>query len=210
MQLGRIGVWISAFVVEDGDEGFSYGAPEKKLGIKGSPTRELYFDDVRIPDDRRIGEVGTGFQTAMATLDHTRVTIGAQAVGVAQGALDYAASYAKTRQQFGRPISDFQGMQFLLADMAIQLEAARQLVYAAAAKSERGDADLTFFGAAAKCFASDTAMKVTTDAVQVLGGYGYVKDYPVERMMRDAKITQIYEGTNQVQRIVAARQLLQE
>jgi alkylation response protein AidB-like acyl-CoA dehydrogenase len=199
---------ISAFVVEADDAGFSVGALEKKLGIKGSPTRELYFDGVRIPDSRRIGEVGTGFQTAMATLDHTRITIGAQALGIAQGALDHAAAYAKERTQFGRPIADFQGMQFLLADMAIKVEASRQLVYAAAAKSERGDADLTFFGAAAKCFASDTAMQVTTDAVQVLGGYGYVKDYPVERMMRDAKITQIYEGTNQIQRIVAARQLL--
>jgi alkylation response protein AidB-like acyl-CoA dehydrogenase len=199
---------ISAFVVEADDEGFSLGAPERKLGIKGSPTRELYFDDVRIPDSRRVGEVGTGFQTAMATLDHTRITIGAQAVGIAQGALDYAASYAKQRHQFGQPIADFQGLQFLLADMAIQLEAARQLVYVAAAKSERGDADLTFFGAAAKCFASDVAMQITTDAVQVLGGNGYVKDYPVERMMRDAKITQIYEGTNQVQRVVAARALL--
>ncbi|MEO6822810.1 MAG: acyl-CoA dehydrogenase family protein [Candidatus Nanopelagicales bacterium] len=199
---------ISAFVVEAQDEGFSLGAPERKLGIKGSPTRELYFDDVRIPDSRRIGEVGTGFQTAMATLDHTRITIGAQAVGIAQGALDFAVGYAKERRQFGKPIADFQGLQFLLADMAIQLEAARQLVYVAAAKSERGDPDLTFFGAAAKCFASDAAMAITTDAVQVLGGYGYVKDFPVERMMRDAKITQIYEGTNQVQRVVAARQLL--
>jgi alkylation response protein AidB-like acyl-CoA dehydrogenase len=199
---------ITAFVVEDGDEGFSYGALEKKLGIKGSPTRELYFDDVRILDARRVGEVGAGFAVAMATLDHTRITIGAQAVGIAQGALDYATAYAKERKQFGKAIAEFQGLQFMLADMAIKLEAARQLVYVAAAKSERGDADLTFFGAAAKCFASDVAMEITTDAVQVLGGYGYVKDYPVERMMRDAKITQIYEGTNQVQRIVAARQLL--
>jgi alkylation response protein AidB-like acyl-CoA dehydrogenase len=199
---------ITAFVVEDGDEGFSYGALERKLGIKGSPTRELYFDDVRIPDSRRVGEVGAGFAVAMATLDHTRITIGAQAVGIAQGALDYATAYAKERKQFGKAIAEFQGLQFMLADMAIKLEAARQLVYVAAAKSERGDADLTFFGAAAKCFASDVAMEITTDAVQVLGGYGYVKDYPVERMMRDAKITQIYEGTNQVQRIVAARQLL--
>jgi alkylation response protein AidB-like acyl-CoA dehydrogenase len=199
---------ITAFVVEAGDGGFSYGALEKKLGIKGSPTRELYFDDVRIPDSRRVGDVGAGFAVAMATLDHTRITIGAQAVGIAQGALDFATAYAKERRQFGRAIAEFQGLQFMLADMAIKLEAARQLVYVAAAKSERGDADLTFFGAAAKCFASDVAMDITTDAVQVLGGYGYVKDYPVERMMRDAKITQIYEGTNQVQRIVAARQLL--
>lgn len=199
---------ISAFVVEKSDEGVSFGAAEKKLGIKGSPTREVYFDNVRIPADRMIGAEGTGFETAMKVLDHTRVTIAAQAVGVAQGALDYALEYAKERQQFGRSIADFQGLQFLLADMGMKVEAARQLTYAAAGRSERGDKDLTFFGAAAKCFASDTAMQVTTDAVQVLGGYGYTRDYPVERMMRDAKITQIYEGTNQVQRIVMARQLL--
>ena len=199
---------VSAFVVEKSDEGVSFGAPEKKLGIKGSPTREVYFDKVRIPADRMIGEEGTGFATAMKTLDHTRVTIAAQAVGVAQGALDYALGYAKERQQFGKSIADFQGLQFLLADMGMKVEAARQMTYAAAGRSERGDDDLTFFGAAAKCFASDVAMEVTVDAVQVLGGYGYTRDYPVERMMRDAKITQIYEGTNQVQRIVMARQLL--
>ncbi|MEI2714751.1 MAG: acyl-CoA dehydrogenase family protein [Nocardioides sp.] len=199
---------ISAFVVEKSDDGVSFGAPEKKLGIKGSPTKEVYLDNVRIPGDRIIGEVGSGFATAMKTLDHTRVTIAAQAVGVAQGALDYALTYAQERQQFGKSISDFQGLQFLLADMGMKVEAARQLTYAAAGRSERGDKDLTFFGAAAKCFASDTAMQVSVDAVQVLGGYGYTRDYPVERMMRDAKITQIYEGTNQVQRIVMARQLL--
>ncbi len=199
---------ISAFVVEKSDAGVSFGAPEKKLGIKGSPTREVYFDNVRIPGDRIIGEEGKGFEYAMKTLDHTRVTIAAQAVGVAQGALDYALGYAKERQQFGKAIADFQGLQFLLADMGMKVEAARQLTYAAAGRSERGDDDLTFFGAAAKCFASDVAMEVTTNAVQVLGGYGYTRDYPVERMMRDAKITQIYEGTNQVQRIVMARQLL--
>ncbi len=199
---------ISAFVVEKGDEGVSFGAPEKKLGIKGSPTREVYFDNVRIPADRMIGAEGTGFATAMRTLDHTRVTIAAQALGIAQGALDYAAGYVKERKQFGKAIAEFQGIQFMLADMAMKLETARQITYAAAAKSERTDADLTFFGAAAKCYASDVAMEVTTDAVQLLGGYGYTRDYPVERMMRDAKITQIYEGTNQVQRIVMARQLL--
>ena len=204
----RKGAGISAFVVEKSDEGVSFGAPEKKLGIKGSPTREVYLDNVRVPADRMIGAEGTGFATAMRVLDHTRVTIAAQAVGIAQGALDYALSYAKDRTQFGKPIADFQGLQFLLADMGMKVEAARQLTYAAAGRSERNDEDLTFFGAAAKCFASDTAMQVTTDAVQVLGGYGYTRDYPVERMMRDAKITQIYEGTNQVQRIVAARQLL--
>ncbi|MEJ7725402.1 MAG: acyl-CoA dehydrogenase family protein [Actinomycetes bacterium] len=199
---------ISAFVVESSDAGFSIGALEKKLGIKGSPTRELYFDTCRIPADRLIGAEGTGFRTAMATLDHTRITIAAQAVGIAQGALDYALGYVKERQQFGQAVAEFQGVQFMLADMGMKLEAARSLTYVAAAKSERGDADLTYFGAAAKCLSSDVAMEITTDAVQLLGGYGYVKDYPVERMMRDAKITQIYEGTNQVQRIVMARQLL--
>ncbi|QDY77037.1 acyl-CoA dehydrogenase family protein [Streptomyces qinzhouensis] len=198
---------ISAFVVEKSDEGVSFGAPERKLGIKGSPTREVYLDNVRIPADRMIGEEGTGFATAMKTLDHTRITIAAQALGVAQGALDYAKGYVRERKQFGKPIGDFQGVQFMLADMAMKLEAARQLTYSAAAKSERLDGDLTFFGAAAKCFASDVAMEVTTDAVQLLGGYGYTRDYPLERMMRDAKITQIYEGTNQIQRIVMARNL---
>jgi alkylation response protein AidB-like acyl-CoA dehydrogenase len=199
---------ISAFVVEASDEGVSFGAPERKLGIKGSPTREVYLDDVRIPADRMIGAEGTGFATAMRTLDHTRVTIAAQAVGIAQGALDYAVGYVQERHQFGQPIAEFQGLQFMLADLGMKIEAARQLTYAAAGRSQRGDSDLTFFGAAAKAFASDTAMAVTTDAVQLLGGYGYTRDYPVERMMRDAKITQIYEGTNQVQRIVMARQLL--
>ncbi|GAB1336005.1 acyl-CoA dehydrogenase [Streptomyces sp. E-15] len=198
---------ISAFVVEKSDEGVSFGAPEKKLGIKGSPTREVYFDNVRIPADRMIGEEGTGFATAMKTLDHTRITIAAQALGVAQGALDYAKGYVKERKQFGKAIADFQGIQFMLADMSMKISAARALTYQAAAASERGDADLTYLGAAAKCFASDVAMEVTTDAVQLLGGYGYTRDYPVERMMRDAKITQIYEGTNQVQRIVMARNL---
>ncbi|MEU9744065.1 acyl-CoA dehydrogenase family protein [Micromonospora chersina] len=199
---------ISAFVVEKSDAGVSFGAPEKKLGIKGSPTREVYFDNVRIPADRMIGAEGTGFATAMRTLDHTRVTIAAQAVGIAQGALDYAKGYIQERKQFGKAVAEFQGIQFMIADMGMKLEAARQLTYTAAGKSERGDADLTYFGAAAKCFASDAAMEITTDAVQMLGGYGYTRDYPVERMMRDAKITQIYEGTNQVQRIVMARQLL--
>ncbi|MGN6088558.1 MAG: acyl-CoA dehydrogenase family protein [Actinomycetales bacterium] len=199
---------ISAFVVEKGDAGFSFGEPEKKLGIKGSPTRELRFDSCRIPGDRLVGELGEGLKIALRTLDHTRITIGAQAVGIAQGALDFATGYVKERQQFGKAIAEFQGVQFMLADMAMKLEAARQLVYVAASKSERNDPDLTFFGAAAKCYAADAAMEITTDAVQLLGGYGYTKDYPVERMMRDAKITQIYEGTNQIQRLVMARQLL--
>jgi alkylation response protein AidB-like acyl-CoA dehydrogenase len=205
---GKRGSNVSAFVVEKSDEGFTFGAPERKLGIKGSPTRELLFDNVRIPGDRMVGAPGDGLKIALRTLDHTRVTIGAQAVGIAQGALDFAIGYAKERRQFGKRIADFQGLQFMLADMAMQVQAARQMVYVAASKSERNDPDLPFFGAAAKCFASDVAMKVTTDAVQVLGGAGYTRDFPVERMMRDAKITQIYEGTNQVQRLVMARQLL--
>lgn len=198
---------ITAFIVEKSDPGVSFGAHEKKMGFRGSPTREVYFDNVELPDDRRISEVNEGFALAMTTLDHTRITIAAQALGIAQGALDVASKYANERQQFGRPIFDFQGIQFMLADMAMAIAAARQLTYAAAARSERGDVDLKFFAAASKCFASDTAMKVTTDAVQILGGYGYVSDYPVERMMRDAKLTQIYEGTNQIQRIIMARNI---
>ena len=205
---GKRGSNVSAFVLEKSDPGFTFGEPERKMGIKGSPTRELRFDGTRIPGDRIIGEPGTGLKLALRTLDHTRITIGAQAVGIAQGALDFSLGYVKERQQFGKRIADFQGIQFMLADMAMELEAARQLMYVAAAKSERNDADLAFFGAAAKCYASDVAMRVTTDAVQLLGGYGYTKDFPVERMMRDAKITQIYEGTNQIQRIVMARHLL--
>jgi alkylation response protein AidB-like acyl-CoA dehydrogenase len=204
----RRGANVSAFLVEKTDEGFSFSANERKLGIKGSPTRGLILDHVRIPGDRLIGEPGQGLALALRTLDHTRVTIAAQAVGIAQGALDYALSYVQERIQFGKRIAEFQGLQFMLADMAMNLEAARQLTYAAASKSERNDGDLAFFGASAKCFASDMAMRVTTDAVQLLGGYGYTRDFPVERMMRDAKITQIYEGTNQVQRIVMARNLL--
>ena len=199
---------ISAFVVEADDPGFTVGKLEKKMGIKGSPTGELYFDQCRIPADRMIGAEGTGFKTALRTLDHTRLTIGAQALGIAQGAFDYALGYTKEREQFGKPIAQFQAVQFMLADMAMKIEAARQLIYVAAAKAERMEPELTFISAAAKCFASDTAMEVTTDAVQLLGGYGYVSDYPVERMMRDAKITQIYEGTNQIQRVVMARNLL--
>src|SRR5215212_9733706 len=177
---------ISAFVVHKDDPGFSVGTKERKLGIKGSPTCEIYFADCAIPQTRIIGEPGTGFRTALRTLDHTRLTIGAQAVGIAQGAIDAAVAYVKERRQFGRAIADFQGVQFMLADMAMRTEAARQLVYVA----------------------SDTAMAVTTDAVQLFGGYGYTRDFPVERMMRDAKITQIYEGTNQINRMVIARQLL--
>ncbi|MEU9016064.1 acyl-CoA dehydrogenase family protein [Actinomadura sp. NPDC048394] len=204
---------ISAFVVEKSDPGVSFGPKERKLGIKGSPTRQVILEDVRIPGDRIIGAEGTGFKTALATLDHTRITIAAQALGIAQGALDFALGYVKERRQFGKPISDFQGVQFMLADMAMRLEGARQLTYHAAIKSERamhGEkiADLTLVSSACKALASDVAMDVTTDAVQLLGGYGYTREFPVERMMRDAKITQIYEGTNQIQRMVIARQLL--
>jgi alkylation response protein AidB-like acyl-CoA dehydrogenase len=199
---------ISAFVVHKDDPGFSVGAKERKLGIRGSPTCEIYFEDCTIPASRIVGEEGTGFKTALRTLDHTRLTIGAQAVGIAQGALDATIAYVKERRQFGKSVSDFQGVQFMLADMAMRTEAARQLVYVAAAKAERGEPDLTFLSAAAKVTASDAAMSVTTDAVQLFGGAGYTRDFPVERMMRDAKITQIYEGTNQINRMVIARQLL--
>ena len=198
---------ISAFIVEKSDAGVSFGAHEKKMGFRGSPTREVYFDNVELSQDRLIGEVGTGFGLAMKTLDHTRITIAAQALGIAQGAFDVAKRYSHERQQFGKPIFDFQAIQFMLADMAMQIEAARTLTYAAAVKSERGETDLTFYSAASKCFATDVAMKVTTDAVQVLGGYGYVSDYPVERMMRDAKLTQIYEGTSEIQKMVIGRSI---
>jgi alkylation response protein AidB-like acyl-CoA dehydrogenase len=198
---------ISAFIVEKADAGVSFGAAEKKMGIKGSPTREVYLDNVRIPADRMIGEEGSGFKTALRTLDHTRLTIGAQALGVAQGAVDYCLGYVQERKQFGKPISEFQGVSFMLADMAMKTEAARALIYTAASMSERMEPELTFMSAAAKCFASDVAMEVTTNGVQLLGGYGYTRDYPLERMMRDAKITQIYEGTNQIQRLVMWRNL---
>jgi len=199
---------ISAFVVHKDDPGFSVGAKERKLGIKGSPTCEIYLENCTIPAERIIGEPGTGFKTALTTLDHTRLAIGAQALGIAQGAFDAAVAYVKQRRQFGKAISEFQGIQFMLADMAMRIEASRHLVYAAAARAERGEKNLAFTSSAAKVFASDTAMSVTTDAVQLFGGAGYTKDYPVERMMRDAKITQIYEGTNQINRMVMARSLL--
>ena len=199
---------ISAFVVRADDPGFSVGTKERKMGIKGSPTCEIYFQDCTIPASRIIGEPGTGFKTALKTLDHTRLGIGAQAVGIAQGALDAAVAYIRERRQFKQRIADFQGVQFMVADMAMRIEAARQLVYVAAAAAERGEPNLTFRSSAAKTFASDTAMAVTTDAVQLFGGAGYTQDFPVERMMRDAKITQIYEGTNQIQRMVMARAIL--
>jgi alkylation response protein AidB-like acyl-CoA dehydrogenase len=200
---------ISAFVLEDSMPGFEVGKHEDKLGIRGSPTTEIICTDVRVPAANRLGEEGQGFPLALRALDHSRVTIGAQAVGIAQGAFDYALGYVQEREQFGHPVGEFQGLQFMLADMAMQIEAARTLVYSAAAQADRNDPTLTFTAAAAKCFASDVAMRVTTDGVQLLGGYGYIKDFPLERQMRDAKITQIYEGTNQILRVVIARQLRQ-
>jgi len=199
---------ISAFYVRRDDPGFSVGRAEDKLGIKGSPTCQVHFDDCRIPADRLLGEQDRGFTYAMQAFDHTRLVVGAQAVGIAQGAIDAASAYVAERRQFGRPVGAFQGVQFMLADMVTETSAARQLVYTAAAKADRGDDDLTLFSSMAKLKAGDVAMKVTTDAVQLHGGYGYTKDYPVERFMRDAKITQIYEGTQEIQRIVIARQLL--
>jgi len=199
---------ISAFLVHRDDSGVTFGKEERKMGIHGSPTREVYLEDTQVPGDRMIGEEGTGFRTAMRTLDYSRPTIAAQALGIAQGAFDVAARYATGREQFRRKISEFQGIQFLLADMAMEIEAARLLVYKAASLVDAQDPAMSYFAGIAKAYASDTAMKVTTDAVQVLGGYGYMKDHPVERYFRDAKITQIYEGTNQIQRLVIARHVL--
>jgi alkylation response protein AidB-like acyl-CoA dehydrogenase len=200
---------ISAFVVHRDDPGFSLGREERKMGIHGSPTREVYLEKAEVPSERLIGEEGDGFRIAMRTLDYSRPTIAAQALGIAQGAFDVAAKYMTEREQFGRKIADFQGLQFMLADMAIDVEAARLLVYRAAAAVDAGHPRVSYFAAIAKAHASDAAMKVTTDAVQILGGYGYMREYPVERYMRDAKITQIYEGTNQIQRLVIARSILE-
>jgi alkylation response protein AidB-like acyl-CoA dehydrogenase len=204
---GRKG--MSAFIVEADTPGFAAPRVEHKMGIRGSPTAELTFDDARVPVANRLGEEGEGFKIAMATLDRSRLGIAAQAVGIAQGALDAAIGYAADRQQFGQRVVDFEGIQFMLADMASQTEAARQLTYAAAARVDAQASDLPYWTSSAKLVAGDTAMRVTTDAVQVLGGYGYITEYPVERMMRDAKITQLYEGTQQIQRLIIARQLLQ-
>ena len=198
---------ISALMVHADDPGISYGAPEHKMGIRGSVTREVVFKNTCIPKERVIGRRGHGLSVALGTLDNSRVSIAAQAVGIAQGALDIATDYVQKRKQFGQPLSNFEGIQFMLADMAMRLEAARALTYSAADRSGRQTDDVSYFGAAAKCFASDTAMAVCTDAVQLLGGIGYSKDSAVERMFRDAKVTQIYEGTNQIHRIVIARQL---
>jgi len=196
---------ITAFVVEADRPGFSVGKLEHKLGIRGSPTGQPIFDEVRVPQENVVGDVNRGFKVAMATLDHSRLGVAAQALGIAQGATDYAAAYARERKQFGQPINSFQAIQFKLADMETQSAAARELLYQACAKIDRGDADVGKYSAMAKLFCSDVAMRVTVEAVQVLGGYGYVKEYPVERMLRDAKITQIYEGTNEIQRLVIAR-----
>jgi alkylation response protein AidB-like acyl-CoA dehydrogenase len=198
---------VTAFVVEKDRPGFSVPKYEHKLGIHGSPTGQPVFDDVRVPPENVIGEVGRGMGVALGTLERTRLGAAAQAVGIAQGAVDYAVQYAKERTAFGKPILELQGLQFKLADMQTRTAAARELLYKACAKMDRGEADKAMYSSMAKLFASDTAMYVTVEAVQVLGGYGYVTEYPVERMMRDAKITQIYEGTNEVQRVVIARQL---
>ena len=200
---------ISAFIVEKDFPGFSIGRIEDKMGIKGSQTAELIFTDCEVPAENLLGREGDGFKIAMMTLDRTRPGSGAQALGIAQGALDLAISYSKQRVQFGRPIADNQGIQFMLADMATKIEASRLLVYNVAEMIDRGERDFTKYSAMAKMFASDAAMEVTNDAIQILGGYGYMKEYPAERMMRDAKITQIYEGTNQIQRLVISRALLE-
>ncbi len=201
---------ISAFIVEPKKmPGISFGRHERKMGFRGAPNTPIFFDNVRIPAENLVGEEGKGFRASMRALDLNRPTIGAQSVGLAQGALDASIAYAKERKQFKKAISEFQGVQFMLADMAIQIEAARALVYECARAGDEGDwKRLNVLASMAKCFASDTAMKATTDAVQIFGGYGYTMDYPVERMMRDAKLTQIFEGTNQIQRVVVARELL--
>jgi alkylation response protein AidB-like acyl-CoA dehydrogenase len=198
---------ITAFVIEADREGVGIGRPERKLGIRGSPTGPLTLDGVRLGDESVLGDVGQGFRVALSTLDRSRLGVAAQALGIAQGATDYAAAYARDRRQFGRTINHFQGIQFKLADMETQCAAARELLYQACAKVDRGDADMGKYSAMAKLFCSDVAMRNAVEAVQVLGGYGYVRDYPVERMLRDAKITQIYEGTNEIQRLVVARTL---
>ena len=204
---GRKG--MSAFIVETETPGFAVARVEHKMGIRGSPTAELTFDDVRVPVENRLGAEGDGFRIAMNTLDRSRLSIAAQAVGISQGAIDEATRYAADRRQFDQRVIEFEGIQFMLADMASQTEAARQLTYAAAARVDADASDLAYWTSCAKLIAGDTAMRVTTDAVQVLGGYGYIVEYPVERMMRDAKITQLYEGTQQIQRLIIARQILQ-
>ncbi|MDD5005676.1 MAG: acyl-CoA dehydrogenase [Candidatus Omnitrophica bacterium] len=200
----------SAFIVEKGTPGFTFGKKEDKMGIRASATRELIFTDCKIPKENLLGKEGLGFIVTMKTFDMSRPGVAAQALGIAQGALDAAVKYAKERVQFGKPISSFQGIQFMLADMATEVEAARALVYATAREIDSGNKDSGRDSAMAKLFASDVAMKVTTDAVQIFGGYGYMKEYPAEKYMRDAKITQIYEGTNQIQRNIIALALIKE
>jgi alkylation response protein AidB-like acyl-CoA dehydrogenase len=204
---GEKGKNITAFLITKDMDGFSLGRKEDKLGIRGSPTCEVILDGCRVPAANVIGEVNDGFRIAMRTLDFSRPTIAAQALGIAQGAFDAAVDYCSEREQFGQPVSSFQGMQFMFADMAMKIETARLAVYRAAKAVDDGDSDVSYWAAIAKCYASDAAMEVTTDCVQALGGYGYVREYPVERFMRDAKITQIYEGTNQIQRVVIARNI---
>jgi alkylation response protein AidB-like acyl-CoA dehydrogenase len=202
---GTKGKNITAFLVSKDAEGFSLGRKEDKMGIRGSPTREVILDNVRVPEENVIGDVNGGFRLAMQTLDFSRPTVAAQALGIAQGAFDFAVGYCRERQQFGKPIATFQGMQFMFADMAMKIETARMAVYRAATAVDEHAKDVSYWAAIAKCYASDVAMSVTTDCVQALGGYGYIREYPVERFMRDAKITQIYEGTNQIQRMVIGR-----
>jgi len=199
---------VTAFLVEPTFPGFAVGKLERKMGIRGSPTVALHLTDCEVPAANRLGEEGQGFRVALGALDRSRPAVGAQAVGIAQAALDAAVAYAKERRQFDRPIADFQGIQFLLADMAMQVHGARLMVHHAAGLVDHGVTGVALEASMAKCFAGDAAMKVATDAVQVFGGYGYTREYPVERFMRDAKITQIYEGTNQIQRVVIARELL--
>jgi alkylation response protein AidB-like acyl-CoA dehydrogenase len=196
---------VTAFLVSQDRDGFSLGRKEDKMGIRGSPTREVILEDCHLPDDAVIGTVNQGFQLALRTLDFSRPTIAAQALGIAQGAFDEAVAYCRERRQFGAPVAAFQGLQFMFADMAMKIETARLATYRAATAVDQGAPDVSYWAAVAKCWASDVAMDVTTDCVQALGGYGYIREYPVERYMRDAKITQIYEGTNQIQRLVIAR-----
>jgi len=199
---------ITAFLVESNTPGLTIGKAEDKMGLRASPTRQLVFEDMRVPKSNLLGEPGRGWEIVLQSLTETRILVAAMALGIAQGAMEEAVAYAKQREQFGRPIADFQGVSFMLADMAIQIECARALIYKVAAEIDAGNRNQPYLASVAKCFASDTAMKVTTDAVQILGGYGYTREYPVEKMMRDAKATQIIEGTNQIQRVLISRNLM--
>ncbi len=201
---------LSAFIMEKGMKGFDFGKKEKKMGIRASVTRELIFDDVKVPKDNLLGRENLGFVIAMRTFDYARPGVGALAVGIAEAALEEAVRFAKTRHQFGQPISSFEGIQFMIAEMGTKIEAARSLVYMVSKYIDSGEKDISKYSAMAKLFASDVAMEVTTKAVQIMGGYGYMREYPVEKMMRDAKITQIYEGTNEIQKLVIAAKLIRE